>query len=83
MQTEVVLARHTIIWTGQDCSTGNSSRRETKSQTEIAMGRQHQRVDWPRAEYREEWRKLVAKLSSDALMISQTKGKVKGVKVTN
>ena len=46
-QTEVVRARHTIIWTGQDCPTGNSSRRETNSQTEETMGRQHQRVDWP------------------------------------
>ena len=27
-QTEVVWARHTIIWTGQDYPTGNSSRRE-------------------------------------------------------
>ena len=30
--------------TGQDYSTGNSSRRETKRQTEETMGRQHQRV---------------------------------------
>ena len=46
-QTEVVRARHTIIWTGQDYPTGNSSRRETKMQTDETMGRQHQRVDWP------------------------------------
>ena len=46
-QTEVVWARHTIIWTGHDYPTGNSSRRETKRQTEEMMGRQHQRVDWP------------------------------------
>ena len=46
-QTEVVRACYTIIWTGQDCPTGNSSRRETKRQTEETMGRQHQRVDWP------------------------------------
>ena len=26
-QTEVVRARHKIIWTGQDCPTGNSTRR--------------------------------------------------------
>ena len=39
--------RHTIIWTGQDYPTGNSSRRKTKRQTEETMGRQHQRVDWP------------------------------------
>ena len=29
-QTEVVRARHTIIWTGQDCPTGNSSRRRRR-----------------------------------------------------
>ena len=44
-QTEVVQARHTIIWTGQDYTTGNSSKRETKRQTEETMGRQLQRVD--------------------------------------
>ena len=44
-QTEVVRARHTITRTGQDYPTGNSSRRETKRQTEETMGRQHQRVD--------------------------------------
>ena len=49
--TEVIRARHTIIWTGQDYPTGNSSRRETKWQTEETMGRQHQRVDWPCMEY--------------------------------
>ena len=43
---EVVRARHAIIWTGQDYPTGNSSRRETKRQTEETMGKQHQRVDW-------------------------------------
>ena len=31
----------------EDYPTGNSSRRETKRQTEEMMGRQHQRVDWP------------------------------------
>ena len=51
-QTEVVWARHTIIWTGQDYPTGNSSRRKTKRQTEETMGRQHQRVDWPSMEHR-------------------------------
>jgi len=47
-QTEVLRARHTNIWTGQDCpTTGNSTRRETKKrQTEKTMERQHQRVDW-------------------------------------
>ena len=45
-QTKVVRARHTIIWTGQDYTTGNSSRRETKRQIEKTMGRQHQTVDW-------------------------------------
>ena len=44
-------ARHTTIWTGQDYPTGNSSRRETKRQTEETMGRRHQRVDRPRMEY--------------------------------
>ena len=29
-QAEVVWAHHTIIWTGQDCPTGNSTRREMK-----------------------------------------------------
>ena len=46
-QTEVVRARHTTIWIGQDYPTGNSSRRKTKRQTEETMRRQHQRVDWP------------------------------------
>ena len=50
-QTEMVRARHTIIWTGQDNPTGNSSRRKTKRQTEETMGRQHQRVDWLWMEY--------------------------------
>ena len=31
--------------TGQDYPPGNSSRRETKRQTEETTGRQHQRVD--------------------------------------
>ena len=43
----VVRARHTIICTGKDYPTGNSSRRETKRHTEETMGRQYQRVDWP------------------------------------
>ena len=43
-QTNVVWEHHTIIWTGQDYPTGNSSRREMKRQTEEMMGRQHQRV---------------------------------------
>ena len=42
-QTEVLRPRHTIIWTGQDYPTVNSSKR----QTEETMGRQHQRVNWP------------------------------------
>ena len=46
MQTEVVRARHTVIWTGHDYPTGNSSWREMKKQTEDVMGRQHQRVNW-------------------------------------
>ena len=36
-------ARHKITWTGQDYPTGNSTRRETKRQTEETMGRQHER----------------------------------------
>ena len=44
-QTDMVRARHTIIWTGQDYPTGNSSRRKAKRQTEETMGTQHQRVD--------------------------------------
>ena len=47
VHVNVIRVRHTIIWTGQDYSTGNSSRRKTKRQTEETMGRQHQRVDWP------------------------------------
>ena len=43
-------------WTGQDCPTGNSSRRQTKRQTEETMGRQHQRMDWPRLSYREQFK---------------------------
>ena len=50
-QTEVVRARHTIIWTGQNYPTGISSRRESKRQTEETMERQHQRVDRPCMEY--------------------------------
>ena len=41
-QTEVARACHTIIWTGKDYPTWNSSRRKTKRQTEETMGRQHQ-----------------------------------------
>ena len=83
-QTEVVWACHTIIWTGQDYPTGNSSRRETKRQTEETMGRQHQRVDWPwvehhTAESREPWGEEEAgcKISSGAPTVRQTAGQVK------
>ena len=68
-QTEVARARHAIIWTGQDYPTGNSSRRETKRQTEETMGRQHQRlalngnIILRKAENLEEWRKLVVKFT--------------------
>ena len=57
IQTEVVRARHTIIWTGQDCPTGNSTRRETTRQTEKTMGRQHQSVDrhWMEYHSTESW----------------------------
>ena len=46
-QTEVVRARHKTISAGQYYLAQNSTRRETKRQTEETMGRQHQRVDWP------------------------------------
>ena len=42
--------------TGNRDPTGNSSRRETKRQTEETMGRQHQRVDRPRLSYREQFK---------------------------
>ena len=78
-QTEVARARHTIIWTGQDYPTGNSSRRETKRQTEEMMGRQHQRVDWPWMEYTttESWElwgveEAGCKIYSGAPTVSQT-----------
>ena len=80
MQTEVVRARHAIIWTDQDYPTGNSSRRETKRQTEETMGR-HQRVDWPCMEYTttESWElrgveEAGCKIYSGAPMVSQTAG---------
>ena len=46
-QTEVVRARHTIVWTDQDCPMGHSTGREAKRQTEKTIERQYQRVDWP------------------------------------
>ena len=80
-QTEVVRARHTIIWTGQDYPTGNSPRRKTKRQTEETMGRQHQRVDWPSMEHHttESWEprgveEAGCKIYSGALTVSQTTG---------
>ena len=80
-QTEVVRARHTIIWTGQDYPTGNSSRRKMKRQTEETMGRQHQRVDWPSMEHRttESWEprgveEAGCKIYSGAPTVSQTTG---------
>ena len=79
-QTEVGRACHTIIWTGQGYPTGNSSRRETKRQTEETMGRQHQRVDWPWIKYTtESWErrgveKAGCKIYSGATMVSQTMG---------
>ena len=38
-QTEVVRARYTTIWTGQDYPTRNSSKREMKRKTEETMVR--------------------------------------------
>ena len=67
-QTEVVRARHTIIWTGQDYPTGNSTRRETKRQTEERWEdniKEWTGLEWNimlrKAKNREEWRKLVVK----------------------
>ena len=80
-QTEMVWARHTIIWTGQNYPTGNNSRKETKRQTEKIVGRQHQRVDWPWVEYhttesREPWgvEEAACKIYSGAPVVSQTTG---------
>ena len=69
----MVRARRTIIRTGQDYPTGNSSRRETKRQTEETMGRQHQSgFEWNiilrKAENREERRKLAVR----STVVSQT-----------
>ena len=68
-QTEVVGARHTNIWTGQDFPIGNSSRRETKRQTEETMEdniKEWTGLEWNiilrKAENREEWWKLVINL---------------------
>ena len=65
-KTEVVRARHTIIWTGQDCPIGNSSRRKTKRQTEERWEdniKEWTRLEWniilQKAENREEWWRLV------------------------
>ena len=66
-QTEVVRARarHTTTWTGQDCPTGQSIRRETERQT----GNNGKKIsEWTglewniilqKAENREEWKMLV------------------------
>ena len=69
-----------IMRTGQDYPTGNSSRRETKRQTEEPMGR-HQRLDWPWLEYHttESWEprgveEAGCKIYSDASTVSQTTG---------
>ena len=80
MQTKV-RACHMIIWTGQDYSPGNNSRRETKRQTKETMGRQHQRVDWPWMEYHtmesrepQGVEKASCKIYSGAPTVSQTMG---------
>ena len=80
-QLEVVQACHTIIWTGQDYPTGNSSWRETKRQTEETMGRQCQRVDRPWMGYTttESWERRGVeeagyKIYSGAPTVSQTTG---------
>ena len=83
IQTEVVRAHHTIIWTGQDYPTRNSSRREMKRQTEETLGRQHQRVDWPWMEYHtmesrepQGVEEASCKIYSGAPMVSQTMGQI-------
>ena len=41
--------RHKITWTGQDCPTENSTRRETNRQTQ-------DHLDWPRLSHREQYK---------------------------
>ena len=67
-QTEVVRACHKITWTGQDYPTGDSSRRETKRQTEETMEdniKEWTGLEWnillQKAENHKEWRTLVVK----------------------
>ena len=50
----ILMKRRKLKWYGHVTrssglakTTGSSSRKETKRQTEETMGRQHQRVDWP------------------------------------
>ena len=80
-QAKVVRAYHTIIWTGQDCPTGNSMRKEMKRQTEEMMGRQHQWVYWPWLKHHtvESWEpwgveEAGCKIYSGAPTVSQTMG---------
>ena len=88
-QTEVVRARDTIIWTGQDYPTGNSSRRETRRRGRQRKRREDNIKEWtglewnipPRkAENREEWRKLVVKSTVVPPTRSQTTGWMKEMK---
>ena len=66
-QTEVVRAHHTIIWTSQDCPTGNSSKRETKRQKKRWEDniKEWTGLEWNiilrKAMNSKEWRKLVVK----------------------
>ena len=69
-----------IIWTGQDYSTGNSSRRKTKRQTEETMEdniKEWTGLEWNiilrKAENREEWRKQVVKYTVVPQPVSQTR----------
>ena len=64
-QTEVARARHKIICTGQDCPTGNSSRRRTKRKRWEDNIREWTGLEWniilKKAENRDDWRELVVK----------------------
>ena len=64
-ETWTIPACHTIIWTGQDYPTGNSSRRKTKRKRWEDNIKEWIGFEWNiilrKAENCEEWRKLVVK----------------------